>query len=156
MNFHPRDIAADEAIARGICSPYHLKKNGKLDANAYWPPPDSDEISTMRADWIGADACKKRARRLENPAQGKVYKGLAVLSASQIRQSGAGLIDTRHIFRGHADIKHGIVPSKGNPPPAEKPKELRDRCKALADLANYLPDPDPATSTWAGPPLRYK
>jgi hypothetical protein len=153
---YPPEIADDEAIVRAICSPHHFKKNGRLDANAYWPPSDSDEISTMRADLIGADACKKHAKQLVNPAQSKVYKGLAVLSATQIRQSGAGLIDSRQIFKGHADIKHGIVLSKGNPPPAEKLKELRDRCKALADLANYLPDPDPAIRIWTGSPLRYK
>jgi hypothetical protein len=155
MNCWPREIADGEAIVRGICSPYHIK-NGKLTDNAYWPPNDTDEISTMRADWIGPDACKQHAKELENPGQKKVYQGLAVLSAQQIRQSGAKIIDTRHIFKGHSDIKHEIVPSKGDPLPPKKLKALRDRCKALAQLANYIPDPSRASENWTGPSLRYK
>ena len=158
MNSWPREIAAVEAIVRAACSPYHFKKNGMLYYGIFWPPHDSDEISTMRADWIGPDACKRHAKKnLEQPEKNKIYKGFAVLSAGQIRQSGAEVIDTRHIFKGHSDIRHGIAPSKkGNPSPPEKLKELRDRCKALANLANYIPDPDPTNVNWNGPALRYK
>jgi hypothetical protein len=155
MSSWPREIADPEVIARGICSPYHVK-NGKLKPVAYRPPYDTDEVSTMRADWIGPDACKRHARDLEHPSEGKIYTGLAVLSASQIRQLGAMIVDTREVFRGHADIKHGIVPRKGDPLPAEQLKQLRDRTKALAALANYFPDPDPQSMNWSGPCLRYK
>jgi hypothetical protein len=98
MSIWPSEIADKEAIARGICSPYHVKR-GKLRAEAYLPPYDSDEISVMRASWIGADSCKQHARALENLTEGKVYKGLAILSAQQIRESGAGLVDTRKVFQ---------------------------------------------------------
>jgi hypothetical protein len=155
MSLWPRDIADDEAIARGICSPYHVKK-GKLQPNTYNPPYDTDEVSVMRVNWIGADACKQRAKELENPAENKVYKGLAVLSARQIWDNGAAVVDTREVFEGHADIRHGITPSKGEPPPPEELKALRDRTKALANLAKYYPDPDPAAVGWVGPTLRYK
>lgn len=144
-----------EVIARGICSPYHLKR-GKVIANAYWPPYDSDEVSVMRTSWIGADACKRHAKDLENPDEDKVYRGLAILSALQVRQSGARLVDTSHVFQGHADIRHGIVPRRGEPLPPEQLKTLRDRAKALATLANYFPDPDPAAEDWTGPDLDYK
>jgi hypothetical protein len=154
MSAWPREIGDAEAIARGICSPYHVK-NGKLRLNAYWPPNDTDEVSVMRATWIGADACKQRAKELENPSQRKIYKGLAILSAKQIRDSDAGIVDTREIFEGHADIKHGIVPSKGEPPPPEKLQVLHGRAKALAALANYYPDPEPASLNWSGPTLSY-
>ena len=62
----PREIDDAEAIARGICSPYHYKK-GKLRPNAYRAPANSDEVSTMRADWIEADVCKRHAKKLEDP-----------------------------------------------------------------------------------------
>jgi hypothetical protein len=156
MSCWPLEVSDNEAIVRGICSPYHLNRKGKVDANAYWPPYDSDEISTMRLDWIGVDACKQHAKALEYPVQNKVYRGLAVLSARQIRKSGADIIDTRDIFKGHSDIKHGIVPSKGDPPPPEKLKELRDRTKLLANIAAYFPDEDQSGERWSGPPLRYK
>jgi hypothetical protein len=124
---------------------------------AYEPTPETDEVSTMRVDWIGADACKKRAKDLEDPDHEKVYKGLAILSAKQISQCGATIIDTREVFMGHADIKLGIrAPKKGDPLPPEQLKEFRDRTKAPAKLANYFPDPDPSGGSWSGPPLRYK
>jgi hypothetical protein len=153
MSSFPREIDDAEAIARGICSPFHLK-NGKLTDNAYWPPYETDEVSVMRIDWIGPDACKQRAKALEN--SGKTYKGLAILSAKQIRESGAGIVDTREIFEGHADIKHRIVPIRGEPLPAEQLQVLRDRVKMLAKLANYYPDTDPRDLNWVGPSLRYK
>ena len=151
----PREIGDAEVIARGIFSPYHVN-NGKLKLNAYWPPYDSDEVSVMRGSWIGADACKRQAKSLENPSQRKIYRGLAVLSAAQIRKSGAKIVDTRERFEGHADIKHGIVPSRGEPLPPEQLQILRDRAKALAELANYYPDPDPPSLNWRGPKLSYK
>jgi hypothetical protein len=116
MSIWPCEIADVEVIARGICSPYHVKR-GKLKPDAYWPPYDSDEVSVMRASWIGADACKRHAKDLENPDEDKIYKGLAILSAQQIRKSGARLIDTRKVFQGHADIRHDIVPRRGEPCP---------------------------------------
>src|SRR6516165_8032070 len=119
MSIWPSEITDVEVIARGICSPYHVK-SGKLKPDAYLPPYDTDEVSVMRASWIGADACKGHAKDLENPSERKVYKGLAILSAQQIRQSGAGLIDSRTIFQGHADIRHGIVQRRGEPLPAEQ------------------------------------
>jgi hypothetical protein len=155
-----REIVDDEAIARGICSPYHFKneKRGKLGHNAFLPPPTTDEVSVMRVDWIGADMSKQHTKSLENIEQKKSYKGLAVLSAKQIRQHGASVVDSREEFEGHADIHHGIAaPAKGEPfSPPEKQKELYDCCSALADLAKYYPDPNPETAGWSGPQLRYK
>jgi hypothetical protein len=156
MTSRPRDIADEETIVRGICSPYHVNKKGALKHNAYLPPDGTDEVSVMRADWIGADLCKQHARDLENLAERKVYKGLAVLSARQIRNKGATLIDTRETFEGHADIRHGITPSKNNPLPPDQLLILHDRTKSFAALANYYPDPEPTSVTWTGPALRYK
>jgi hypothetical protein len=156
MSGWPREIADAEVIARGIRTPHHVTRTGKLKAAAYKPPYETDEVSTMRANWIGADACKQHAKDLETPADRKVYTGLAILSARQIRQSGASIIDTREEFLGHADIKHGIVPRRGDPLPAPQLKVLQDRAKALADLANYFTDPDPPNANWTGPSLHYK
>jgi hypothetical protein len=115
-----------------------------------------DEVSVMRADWIGPDACKQRAKALVKPGGEGVYQGLAVLSAEQIRSSGAGVVDTREVFEGHADIRHGITPQKGEPPASPQLKMLHDRTKELARFANYYSDPDPARPKWTGPDLRYK
>jgi hypothetical protein len=156
MSCWPREIADGEAVARGICSPFHVSSKGKLKPDAYEAPPETDEVSNMRTDWIGADACKAHAKSLEDPSQDKIYKGLAVLSAKQIRDLGAAIVDSREVFEGHSDILLGITRRKGDPLPPEKLMELRERTKALAKLANYLPDPDPSGSHWNGPPLRYR
>ena len=104
----------------------------------------------MRADWIGSDACKQHAKDLRESRteETRSIRGLAVLSALQIRQLGAAIIDTREEFEGHADIKQGIISlRRGDPPPAEQLKILRDLEKALlAKLANDFPDPDPQTA----------
>jgi hypothetical protein len=152
----PREIGDAEVIARGICSPYHLDKNGRLKPNAYRAPAGSDEVSTLRADWIGADSCKQHAMDLNDPQHDKVYRGLAILSAMQIRDSGAEIIDSREVFKGHADIKHGIVERGGDPVPAPQLMTLRARCKTLTTLANYFADPEPASAEWKGPALVYK
>jgi hypothetical protein len=114
MNYRSREIGDAEVIARGICSPFHVRSNGKLKPEAYEPTPETDEISTMRVDWIGSDACKKRAKDLEDPDHEKVYRGLAILSAKQINQCGVTIIDTREVFLGpcryktrHNSIKKG-------------------------------------------------
>jgi hypothetical protein len=108
MSVWPRDIAPDEAIVRGICN-FHINKKGKLQPAAYKAPKGSDEVSVMRHAWIGSDSCKQHARDLEDLPSKKRYTGLAVLSAAQILNSGADLVDTREEFEGHADIRHGIV-----------------------------------------------
>jgi hypothetical protein len=157
MSAWPLEIADAEAIARGICTPHHVKKNGTLKPGAYWPPNDTDEVSVMRACWIGSNGCKRHSKTLERPLETppKIYRGLAILSAKQIREAGAQIIDTRHIFEGHADIKHGIVPSKGEPPPPEMLQALQTRAKTLATLALYYPDLDPQAPRWSGPTLSY-
>ena len=154
----PPDVADEEPIIRGICSPYHISK-GKLKFQAYDAPPGSDEVSVMRLDWLGADGCKRKAKQLENlknPENKKIYSGLAVLSAKQIRDSGASVVDSRHVYKGHADIKHGVIREKGIPPSPEVIEKLRTRNKMLASLAQYYPDPLPDSEGWSGLPLLYK
>ena len=94
----PREIADEEAIARGIFYSYHIDKKGRLKPEAYRSPPGKDEVSVMRSDWIGAHVCKHRSKKLEDKSQNKTYKGLAVLSAKQVAQTGAWLMDTQEEF----------------------------------------------------------
>jgi hypothetical protein len=152
----PIDVANDEAIVRGICTPFHVSSKGKLKPEAYEAPPDDDEVSVIRLGWVGADTCKRKAKELENPSKGKRYTGLAVLSAKQIRDEGADVFDSRHVFKGHADIKHGVIQRKGVPLPPEDLKRLRSRLRNLANAAEYYPDPFPDIDGWNGSPLAYK
>lgn len=59
-------------IVRGICSPYHVSSKGKLKPEAYDPTPETDEVSVMRADYLGVDGCKEKAKALENQEKGKI------------------------------------------------------------------------------------
>ena len=58
----PKNIGDDENITRGICSPYHVKSNGRLRPEAYDPTPKTDEVSVMRSDLMGPHRCKKRQK----------------------------------------------------------------------------------------------
>jgi hypothetical protein len=145
----PEDVSDKEVIVRGICSPHHLK-NGQMVVAAYHPTPETDEVSVMRHDYMGSDVCKAKAKELENPAKNKVYEGLAVLSAAQIRLTDCEIKDSRHVYQGHADIKMGIIVPRGEPPPPEDAKLLLDRKRRLLRLTNYFRDPEPQTTKWIG------
>jgi hypothetical protein len=152
----PLDIANDEAIVRGICSPFHVSSKGKLKPEAYESPADKDEVSVIRLVWAGANTCKRKAKELEDPRKNKVYTGLAVLSAKHIRDEGADVFDSRNVYSGHADIKYGVTQRKGVPLPPEVLKQLRSRHKNLASTSEYYPDAFPKLDDWQGPPLTYK
>lgn len=154
MHFLSQNVSDDELIVRGICTPYHLNKSGKLLPGAYRSPKGKDEVSVIRHDCVGTDFCKVKAKQLSNPGKGKIYVGLAVLAAAQIRLKGSEVIDSRDVYPGHADIKHGFVDSiDGEPPPPEQLEKMQDRLKALSALARFFPDPDVTSEKWGGGPL---
>ena len=156
----PIEIKNDENIVRAICSPFHIKNGIQLKHQAFRPPAGSDEVSVMRPDWIRADACKIHAKNISNLNSNppKQYEGLAVISAEKIRDTKAEVIDSRHLFQGHADIKHGceFAIKKGEPEDPKVLEKLNERNKRLAEMANYHRDPNPTNNTWEGPPLIYK
>lgn len=141
---------------RGICSPYHVKSNGKLKPEAYDPSPDTDEVSILRALWIGPDLTKRRSQALQT--KGKLYEGLAVLDVGTIRAQGANVVDSRELFCGHGDILHGIILkcSQSDPPPPELVRRLHVRNKELARLSRYIQDPNPSSRHWTGGDLNYR
>lgn len=149
-------IADEERIVRAICSPYHTQGDVLLPG-AYDPyPVDSDEVSVMRVDWLGADRCKAHGKSLENPANPrKKFAGLAVLLASQIRSTGATVEDSRQVFLGHADIHLGHPTMQRDQDPIEPAnlKLSRDRRKALAKMARYCKDPNSDAQGWTGESL---
>ncbi|QDQ85799.1 hypothetical protein [Paraburkholderia megapolitana] len=151
----PLEIDDSETIVRGMCSPYHVSSKGKVKPEAFDPTPDTDEVSVMRHDYMGSDACRERALALEDTAKGKIYRGLAALSAGSIREAGADVVDSRHIFDGHGDIKLGFVVKPGEPLPPEELIRMRALTKALAKAAKYFPDPNPQAAQWTGQAIVY-
>lgn len=149
------DILDSETIVRGICSPYHFDK-GKVKPAAFEPSPETEDVSVMRCDWMGVDECRKKAKELENTTINppKIYAGLAVISAQQIRKGGANIVDSREHYLGHADIKMGIIlPQKGVPLAPDKRYKLNQIKKYLAGKAAYFADPDPKAEKWCGSQL---
>jgi hypothetical protein len=149
----PHFVADCERIVRGICSPYHVQSNGRLKPAAFDAPAESDEVSVIRHEYIDADTCKHHGKTLSSPKDNKFYKGLAVIRVKSVRLQDADVVDSRHVFHGHADIKHGHKKSKLDPPSPEIVKKLNERCKALAKLAVYFADPEPDSQHWTGPLL---
>ena len=128
MSNIPHEIGDDETIVRVIVS-WHLKK-GKLHRNVFDSPRGKDEVSVIRLDYKDADFCKTHGKtKVENSAltPPKLYKGLAAIRARSIREVGSEVVDSRATFEGHADIKHGIVRMRDDPPEAAHLKALNDR-----------------------------
>src|ERR1700687_3446035 len=97
----PLEIANEERVLRAIRTPAHVK-NKKLKTAALKSPAGEDEVSVMRYDHMGVEACRTKAKEI----LGVAYIGMAVLRVEHIREHGSSVIDTRIWFCGHADIKH--------------------------------------------------
>lgn len=153
----PVEIADGECIIRAICSPYHYK-NATLLPKAFDPPYERDDVSVMRGEYLSPHTCKEKGKALRNPAVKKEYVGLVVLRAQSIREAGAEVVDSRHIYCGHADILHGERFKFPREEPADSPLryELRERNKALVEASIVHLDPDPTGVGWNGAPLEPK
>lgn len=87
--------------------------------------------------------------RKKDPKQIPQFRGFAVITAKAIRDHGSEIVDSRHVYLAHADIKHGVVFAKHEPYPAE----LNDRLDQLKDAARFVSEPVPQRWKWAGQQL---
>jgi hypothetical protein len=141
-----RDIADDERLARAVFYPHHIAKSGKIKKEAFKAPTGRRDVSVNRLRAIGADECKMRAKSIRNPGE---FKGFAVVSAADVRQSGSDVVDSREFYFGHADIMHDVVLESGVP----APPEFNQRLKQLAKRAAFFVDPSPDSDAWSGEDL---
>jgi len=148
----PIDIANEEKIVRAIMDGHLNKDRSKLKPRAFRSRPGADEVSVIRHTYKGSDFCKVKGKEIAAASQNQ-YCGLAVLLASQIRQAGSEVHDSREEFCGHAHISHGIVVPENEPLPAHQNMELDKKLEALRNSALYRRDPDPAADEWTGPEL---
>lgn len=141
----PTIIPDDEILVRTILSPYHLKKN-KLSPQAFASPPERDEVSVSRGRYVACWLAKAYAKRWVQIPAGtppKMYTGLALISTQTIRALGSEAVDTREEYMGHADIKHGLVRSRGEALAPDLRKKYDERLKQMAAEATYLEDQAP-------------
>jgi hypothetical protein len=153
--FLPKKVFGAEVVARAIFSPVHVSsKGGKLKPAAFQPARETDEISTMRATFLGCNRCKRKARDIETPSAGRIYQGFAVVYARGVRSTGCEVFDSRAEFLGHADIRTGIAcPPRGVPMEPEMREKSNEISSRLVALSRYIKDPLPEGSGWAGPAL---
>lgn len=147
----PEVIDDSEKIARGIYSPINVNpKNNKLKSNAFKPPPGLDEISVNRVDHSTPKFCKMIGKKNESVSKNRIFYGLAILLAKEIKSFGADLVYTpikspktdRNIF--HSDIKIGYKPERGKPLPAEYQLIVNN----LASTSRFFPDTNPSSEDW--------
>jgi hypothetical protein len=151
----PVAVGDGEIIVRAVFYPYNLNNSGKkLNKAAFRSPPGIDEISAIRKNFVDEQFCKAHAKDIDlfgscRSNEKKEFRGFAVISAKQIRDSGSEVVDSRQVFVAHADIKHGYVAARHEP----LPPWLNDRLDRLKDLAKFIPDPYPKKWRWNGPAL---
>lgn len=141
----PLEVEQDERIIRAIYSPYHVDKHNKVKHQAYDPSPGTDEVSTMRLEHMGAPLCRRKAKSFQTPK--KILAGLAVLRVETIVSEGICVVDSRRQFCGHADIRF-LIPElaklrKGEPPPPDVGKRLKDLKDKLVKSSTFFSDPRP-------------
>jgi hypothetical protein len=153
MSDIPIEVADSEKIVRAIMSPYHIKK-GKLKIAAFRSAPGTDDVSVIRHSYKSSNFCKQRAKEIASNAEGKTYKGLAVLTALNIRGVGADVFDSRQHFCGHAHISYGIkTPSPNEPLESAANQRLSEMVRNLLKFVTYHEDLNPMGSEWTGPAL---
>lgn len=149
----PIDVASEEKIVRAIMDGHLNKDRTKLKPRAFRSRAGADEVSVVRHMYKGSDFCKIKGREIATASRNE-YCGLAVLLASQIRDVGSQVHDSRDEFCGHAHISHGIVvPPENEPLSPHQNMELDKKLEALRDCAIYHRDPNPAGDAWTGPEL---
>lgn len=149
------EIAGEETIVRAIFYPHHLNRRGtNLNKYAFRSPPGKDEISVIRKHYVSEQFCKDKAKAIDligrcRGEERKEFRGFAVISAQLTRQFGSDVVDSRHVYVAHADIKHGFLVARNEP----LPSELNDRLDRLKAAAKFIPDPFPEKWKWVGSPL---
>ncbi len=133
----PIVVSDEERLARAIFCPNYVNKSGQLKPAAFKAKSGQRDVSVNRLIALNASACKTRSRAIGLSGD---FSGFAVLSAGAVRKCGSDVIDSRHLYLGHADIMHDQVLPKGEPPPPE----FNERLKRLVEAARYFPDPQSA------------
>ncbi|NUA26139.1 hypothetical protein [Cupriavidus basilensis] len=148
----PIPVTDSESIVRAIKRPSHTTtKKGKevLKSAAFKAAPERDDVSVMRHTYMGTQACREKAASLVEGNDRVKYVGLAVLSASQIRQLASDVIDSREEFCGHAHISHGVVLTRDEPPDSVLTMALNERLREMIAAATFYPDPSIEMDKWA-------
>jgi hypothetical protein len=101
----------------------------------------------MRIEYLGENFCKQKALSFENVAKSKKYQGFTVLRVAKVRAATMDVVDSRHWFCGHADIKL-ILTEPNEPPSAVEGERLKKLKESLLEASKFVPDTDFANLKW--------
>lgn len=149
----PVEVSDDERIARAVMVPAHFdEKKRKLKRAAFKPAPGTNLLSVIRANFLTGAECKAKAKAAAN--ERATYIGFARIIAKHVRETGVEVVDAREDFMGHAHFVYDITPPpRGEPLPPDVAQKLDLQLSALANCAEFLPDPDVASADWKGSAL---
>lgn len=148
------EIQDSERLVRSVYYPIHFKNKTThlLVKSLFESPKGKDEVSVLRLEYTTATFCKQHAQKNVNPPVRREYRGLAVLTAKQIRQQKQGAYQANvkasklDGLPMHADIFYGYVM------PLEKdvpiPPEIGLLIEKLTQVAAYYHDSKPEISEW--------
>ena len=147
----PALIDDKEKIVRAIKTPYHFdEKKSKLKHAAFVPPAGCSDLSVIRTA-TGEGIAAEQARQVSKPSE---YRGIAVIVAAEIKETGSNVYDNKLDFCGHAHINHGIqVPLKGEPFDPRVKLVLDERCKAIVAKCKFHQDTHESLLGWSGETL---
>jgi hypothetical protein len=151
----PYNIGEDEKLCRSIYSPKNVNKQGKLKANAFKPPCNTDEISVNRLNFTTANFCKALAKKGGDPDKDRNYFGFAIVFQKDVLSSDFRTAyspitappDMVNYF--HADIKIDYIAKKDEELPTRITKKIED----LISRAMIYKDPNSNSINWEGDDL---
>ena len=177
MTAIPRVINDNEIIVRCTFHPFHFSRSKKkIKPEAFTPPPQRNDVSTLRLAYTNPDFCKRQGKSIVFP--GNEYLGLTIFVASMITSiienfldaqpfpiailatpldSEHKIIEVGEIFITddglpmHADIVYGFEPEVGVPLPNYVKKFAKELSK---NSVTYI-DPAPEEDIWKGEELVY-
>src|SRR5260370_565691 len=143
----PVEVSHDEKIARAVISPrhFHKKRRSEVTDRLFRPQNGTDRVSVMRLSHLGQDSCKSKAKEIAAIGTDSQYKGLAVLTAEKIRQTGAEVLDAPADYCGHAEIACGIRVEPNEPPNSQNSLRLKQISQQLFAAASIYIDAEPAS-----------
>jgi len=160
-------IGRNEICIRCLTYPLFVSNNdNKLKYNAFTPPPNKADVSTLRLKYTDLKSCKQHAKNLDIPSN--QYYGLAALKKNHIEQMNSEQVgieanivyspidsDNNYMDKSidvytntpgipmHADIVYSQEMKKG-----EVNTPFRKYAKGLIKLVNFVKDTDPDSKEW--------
>jgi hypothetical protein len=164
----PSEIGQEERIIRTIFHPANFnEKKGTLKSNFMKPPANeideddptimSNKLSVTRYDYAGINFCRSHAHAHQKEPR-RHYWGFARFVVGTLEmarmingQSKKCKVEYKPVDDNpaHANINMGFRLQPGEP----LDSETNEYIKQLADSAEVLQDPDPASDSWKGTPI---